>query len=130
MPVAIDTNVALRLIQRDDPHQAAVADALLRDGAFVSLTVLLETIWVLQSYYGLRDADIASLMREFIDLNGISVPDPVQLGWVFDRFAAGADIADMIHLLEARDMGRFATFDRAIARKAGRDTPVTIETLK
>lgn len=129
LTAAIDTNIVLRLIRRDDEHQTVIAESLLRDGVFVPVTVLMETVWVLDSYYGLPNAEIAHIIRDLLDLPDVSVRDSDLVRWAFERFAAGADIADMIHLVEARDMDRFATFDRGIARKAGPRAPVPIETL-
>jgi predicted nucleic-acid-binding protein len=48
--LAVDTNVVVRYLTADDPEQFARAVAVV-EGAetFVSLTVLLETEWVLRS---------------------------------------------------------------------------------
>ena len=43
---AIDTNVLVRLIVRDDPEQVARAEAFVEHGAWISLLVLAETVWV------------------------------------------------------------------------------------
>jgi len=50
---ALDTNVLVRLIVRDEPLQTASAEAFVESGAWVSLVALVETIWVLKSTYGL-----------------------------------------------------------------------------
>lgn len=52
MPAA-DTNVLVRLIIGDDPGQQARAEAVLaKDGPFwIPVVTLLETAWVLESYY-------------------------------------------------------------------------------
>ena len=44
---AIDTNVLIRLVSRDDPRQVASAEAFVRDGAWISNLVLAGAIWVL-----------------------------------------------------------------------------------
>lgn len=50
---ALDTNVLVRLIARDDPDQLEQARTLVQAGAcFVPDTVLVETAWVLRSSYG------------------------------------------------------------------------------
>lgn len=44
---AVDTNVLVRLITRDDAKQTAAAEAFVERGAWVSLLVLAEATWVL-----------------------------------------------------------------------------------
>src|SRR5438270_521369 len=51
--LAVDTNVLVRLIVRDDPSQVRVAEEFVSKGAWVSHPVLAETVWVLDSVYGL-----------------------------------------------------------------------------
>ena len=54
---ALDTNVLVRYFAQDDVRQSAIATRLLEDGlgaadrGFVSLLVLLETVWVMESRY-------------------------------------------------------------------------------
>ena len=44
---AVDTNVLVRLLARDDAKQATAAEAFVNPGAWVSHLVLVETVWVL-----------------------------------------------------------------------------------
>jgi predicted nucleic-acid-binding protein len=90
--------------------------------------VLVETEWVLRSLYHWDRKAIADVLSELADLPNLTVA-PARLRWAIERFAAGADFADMIHLAAAEGLERFVTFDRGVARKAGRDTPLPIETL-
>jgi len=51
--IAVDTNVLVRFLVRDDAKQAARAAALIQaNEIWVCKTVLLETEWVLRSLYG------------------------------------------------------------------------------
>jgi predicted nucleic-acid-binding protein len=51
---AVDTNIVVRLIVGDNPEQEAAARNLIRGGSvWISKTVLLETIWVLRTFYRL-----------------------------------------------------------------------------
>lgn len=51
--------------------------------------------------------------------------------WAIGRYRLGADWGDMMHLAAGlADSDSFATFDRRLARRAGRDTPLPIETLR
>jgi predicted nucleic-acid-binding protein len=44
---AVDTNVLVRLIARDDSRQAVSAEAFVEHGAWVSVLALAEATWVL-----------------------------------------------------------------------------------
>jgi len=61
---AVDTNVLLRLVTRDDAKQAARADDFVANGAWVSHFVLAETSWVLSSVYELDAGAIATARRD------------------------------------------------------------------
>ena len=69
MTVAIDTNVLVRLLVRDNEAQYAAAQRLVDRAAaadepvLIVLGVLLETEWVLRSRYKLDKASIAAAYR-------------------------------------------------------------------
>ena len=65
MKVAVDTNVLVRAVVRDDPAQADVAAAVLTDAELiaVALPCLCEFVWVLLRVYGFQQADAASAIR-------------------------------------------------------------------
>ena len=50
---AVDTNVLVRLITRDDARQATAAESYVTPGGWVGHLVLAETTWVLSAVYGL-----------------------------------------------------------------------------
>ncbi len=128
--IAVDTNIVLRLVLDDDEAQVSAARSLmLRDPLFVSLGVLLETGWVLQSRYRLPRADVADALELLLSLDRIAVARIALASWAIERYRAGADLADMIHLASAAKIGTFATFDRSIATDVGINAPIVIETL-
>ena len=59
---AVDTNVVVRLIVRDDPVQVRAAEQFTSSGAWVSHLVLAETSWVLDAVYERTAAQIAPLL--------------------------------------------------------------------
>lgn len=126
---AIDTNVVARYLLADDPDQYERSCAIIASGVFVSTTVLLETGWLLLSRYRFPRASAAALLADVVDLPSVSVADPSAVAWALSRFAAGADLADMIHLAEAKPASAFVTFDQSIAHDAGATSLVPIETL-
>jgi predicted nucleic-acid-binding protein len=127
---AVDTNVLVRYLMRDDPRQAAVAEDILRQPSYIPRTVLLETVWTLESRYGQERATIAAILDDLMRLPDVTVDDAPMMRWAIGRYAKGADFADMVHLVGSRAASTFATFDRAVARKAGGTTPIPVETLK
>lgn len=126
---AIDTNVVVRLILSDDATQTELALAAIAQDVFVPVTVLLETAWVLSSTYRLERSRLATALEAILDIATIHVTDEEAIRWALARYAAGADIADMLHIVAAGNATHFATFDRGIARHAGSDAPIAIETL-
>jgi predicted nucleic-acid-binding protein len=58
--LAIDTNILVRLVARDDSDQAKAAEQFVGKGAWISHLVLAETLWVLDSVYELSRAQIAT----------------------------------------------------------------------
>ena len=68
MKVAVDTNVLVRAVVRDDPAQADVAAAVLTDAELiaVALPCLCEFVWVLLRVYGFQQADAASAIRALL----------------------------------------------------------------
>ncbi|MES2019905.1 MAG: type II toxin-antitoxin system VapC family toxin [Pseudomonadota bacterium] len=128
MTVAVDTNIVVRILVDDDARQVAMAKAVLsRDFALLP-SVLLETEWVLRSSYKWPRARIGEALATLIDLPTLREAPP-GIGWVIERFASGADLADMLHLAAAGAAEGFVTFDRRLAKAAGQDTPVPIEML-
>ena len=62
--IAVDTNVLVRFLVRDDAKQAARAAALIQaNEIWVCKTVLLETEWVLRSLYGFSPESLAGALR-------------------------------------------------------------------
>ncbi len=48
---AVDTNVLVSLITRDDQRQTIAAEAFIEKGAWLSHLALAESIWVLSTVY-------------------------------------------------------------------------------
>ena len=118
---AVDTNVLVRLLTRDDTAQWRVAARLLAETVFVlTPMVLLETEWVLRSRFRYDVATIHRLLGELLQLGRVEAVDGNALASARDGYAAGMDFADAVHVscLEAGD--RFVTFDRDLVRRAAR----------
>ena len=125
---SVDTNIVIRLLLRDDPAQVVLVDTLVAEGGLImSLTVLIEVEWVLRAVYRLDRPAVSNLLTLLVDIEGIDVLDPPGVRWALGRHAAGADLADMIHLI-ATEGDAFVTLDRRLASDAGPSPrqPVTV----
>jgi predicted nucleic-acid-binding protein len=120
---AVDTNVVVRLLVRDDADQAAAADAFIGGGAWLSLLVLMETAWVLRSVYERTPAQIAAGLELLLDHETIVVQDADLVGRAVDEFRKHPSIgfSDCLIVEQARKAGHLpiGTFDRALARLRG-----------
>jgi predicted nucleic-acid-binding protein len=73
---AIDTNVLVRLLARDDAKQVAAAERFVEGGAWVSHLVLMEATWVLDSVYNVAPADLATAIEMLLDHKNLTVEKP------------------------------------------------------
>lgn len=126
---AVDTNVLARFILRDDPVQSPIAERTLIDGAYVPLTVLLETAWLLRSRFGFSREETGNALRIILRLANVDISARDLVEWAIERAVAGADIADMFHIVAARHQSEFATFDEDMVRAAGAESPVAVTLL-
>jgi predicted nucleic-acid-binding protein len=119
--LAVDTNVVVRYLVRDDPAQTAKADKLFHSQPILLLkTVLLETEWVLRYRYKFDRQAIAAALRALVGLPDVHLEDAPLVVQAFDWFRGGMDFADAMHLAGSGTANRFATFDRALATSARR----------
>lgn len=128
--IGIDTNLLVRLIAEDDAVQAEQVRALrASETLFVSLSVLMEGEWVLRAAHGWPRDRIARALAALLELDAIEIESVALAEWAIGRYRAGADLADMLHLVANRETEAFATFDRRLERQAGARTPVAVRIL-
>ena len=125
--IAIDTNVLVRYLVRDDAVQAEVAQTLLEDlsieqPGFVCREVMVETVWVLERTYKLTRVDIAAAVEELVTTAGLVVEeaDAVAQAAAHYRFG-GPDFADLMILAAGERAGArpLYTFDQRLSRLDG-----------
>lgn len=114
MKIAVDTNVLVRAVMRDDAKQAAVAAKVLRDADLiaVALPCLCELVWVLRKVYKLEASDAASAVRALMAAANVEMNRPaVEVG--LSVLEAGGDFADGVIAYEGRWLGgeTFVSFD-------------------
>jgi predicted nucleic-acid-binding protein len=115
--IAVDTNVVVRHLTRDDPEQAERARHLMLRGAVISSTVMLETVWVLQSSYRYTRQQIAMVLDTMILSEGIEIENQTGMIEATAAYRAGLDFADALHLAGCH-ASVFATFDTDLAKRA------------
>jgi predicted nucleic-acid-binding protein len=124
---AVDTNILVRWLTRDDPYQAALADQVLSQPVFVPLTVLIEVAWVLAGKaYRFDRQKLNDAFRTLMDLKMVRSASEEGVRWALDRHLAGAHLADMIHIVASRGADAFLTFEKRLGERAGVDTPLPI----
>lgn len=118
--LAVDTNVVIRYLTRDDARQFARASALIRnEDVFVCTTVLLECEWVLRRAYQYSRERIVDALRSLAGLPAVTLEDPALAVQALDWLAGGMDFADALHLAKTEGCEAFVSFDRQLAN-AGR----------
>lgn len=128
MSYALDTNLLIRLLTRDDQTQYAKVVRLLttqesQDApVLLTLGVLLEAEWVLRSRYALPREQIRTTFGALLETTAIVVESPATLEEALMLFGIepSADFADCMHVARAKQHGAIlATFDRGAARLPG-----------
>src|SRR4051812_24289334 len=113
---AIDTNVLVRLLTRDDGRQTASAESLIVKGAWVSVLALAEAIWVLDSVYELSCMDQAKAIEMLLSHQQLTLQDreTVSAALVLFRIKPSLGFSDCLMLEMARKAGHLplGTFDR------------------
>lgn len=85
---AVDTNVLVRLIIRDDPKQVAAGQEFVKTGVWVSTVALAETTWVLRAIYGHGSADIAGTVDMLLNHKAVTLQDSEVVAAALENFRA------------------------------------------
>lgn len=115
MKVAVDTNVLVRAVVRDDAAQAKIAIKVLTDAGLiaVALPCLCELVWVLRRVYGFQASDAAAAIRALLAAANVEMNRPaVEAG--LSVLDAGGDFADGVIAYEGHWLGgeTFVSFDK------------------
>lgn len=126
--IALDTNVLVRFLVRDDESQAARARGLVErcleagDGCLVSNPVLCELEWVLESVYDASRKDVASAVRVLLSTPPFQVEDAGLTHRALQTYSKGkGDLSDYLLGQVGRSRGARTTytFDRDLRRAEG-----------
>ena len=120
---AIDTNVLVRLLVRDDPRQLDVAEKFVVKGTWVSHVVLVETLWVLDAVYERSAEQIGTAVERLLAHADLTLQDADVVAAALGQFRAkpALGFSDCLVLEIARKAGHLplGTFDRQLGKVAG-----------
>ena len=120
---AVDTNILVRLLVRDDAAQVKVAENFVEKGAWVSHLVLVETLWVLDAVYERSPSQLAKAIDLLLNHETLTLQDAdvvtAALGHFRKRPTLG--FSDCLILEIARKAGHLpvGTFDKNLAKSDG-----------
>lgn len=120
---AIDTNLLVRLLVRDDDRQLDAAEKFISKGAWVSILVLVETVWVLDAVYERTPKQLSSAVEMLLTHAELTLQDADSVECALEYFRArpSRGFSDCLMLECARKAGHLplGTFDRQLGKLAG-----------
>lgn len=123
--IALDTNILVRFLVRDDKKQAELVYARFKQAEkageqlFIPLLVLQETIWVLESVYELSRADVVCAIEDLLHIPILKFEtDEIVLMFLNDAKANKTDLTDILIGCSAKFNGSdtVITFDKKASR--------------
>lgn len=124
---AVDTNVLVRLITRDDEAQTLAPERFVAQGAWVSVLVLAEATGVLATVYSLKRKQIALAIEMLLAHERLVLQDADVVSAALSDFRGASTVgfSDCLVLALARAAGHspLGTFDRKLGRLEGAVSP-------
>lgn len=125
--IALDTNVLVRLVIRDDDAQSDAAERVVRQAArsdetlYVADAVLCEFTWTLQAVYKVAREDVAAALQQLLESDSFQFEDRAGFERAVQAFRdRKGGFAD--YLIRERSLAAGATavvtFDRALRADA------------
>ena len=120
---AVDTNVLLRILTRDDSRQVAAAEAFIGEGAWVSTLALAEVAWVLGAVYRQAPDQVITAVTMLLEHRDLTLQDADAVADALNVFRQHPVLgfSDCLILALARKAGHLplGTFDRALGKAEG-----------
>jgi len=120
---AIDTNVLVRLMVRDDTRQAEAADRFIENGAWVSVVALAEAVWVFGALYHRSAELVAAAIEQLLEHKHLVFQDADAVAESLALFRAkpALGFSDCLILRLAGKAGHepLGTFDRRLGKVEG-----------
>jgi predicted nucleic-acid-binding protein len=122
---AVDTNILVRALVRDDTAQSARAEEFINSNEiYVPITVILELEWVLRSRYAFAPKLVAQALEKITTLANAVVGERIAVRAAVARVLQGWDFADALHHALSEGCVDFATLDSDLVRRAARSSKV------
>jgi len=120
---AVDTNVLVRLITRDDDSQVSSAESFTEKGAWVPMLVLMEATWVLSTVYELTANELIRTIEMLLNHRDLVLQDGEIVTGALETFRArpALGFTDCLIVESARKAGHLplGTFDKSLSRVEG-----------
>lgn len=120
---AVDTNVLVRLMTRDDVKQVGVAEAFVANGAWVPHLAVAEATWVLATVYDRGPEAVATAVEMLLNHERLTVQDAEAVAAAVAQFRQHPRVgfSDCLMLEVARKAGHtpLGTFDRDLSKIDG-----------
>lgn len=119
--IAVDTNVLARPLLNDDAAQHQRVKALFKTRQIFTapITVMLELVWVLESYDCTAEK-IATGLTALLALPNFKPAQADALRSALRSYTSGMGFADALHLALGAEQQGFVTFDKAFAKRAAK----------
>jgi len=123
--IALDTNALVRLLVEDDAQQAKIIQQLVSFAEQKSITVLvlpevlLEAVWVLESVYSVKRAEIIEFLNLLLATSTFALPDVSVVRSAMRLYQKGLDFADALITSQAKKEKALAlfSFDKSLSRR-------------
>jgi predicted nucleic-acid-binding protein len=123
---AVDTNVLVRLIARDDSRQSAAADHFIATTAWVPVVALVEAAWVLRRVYKLGHQELVDTIEILLGHQNLVVQDADTIADALELFRShpALGFTDCVILETVRRAGQLPlrTLDRKLGKIQGAET--------
>ena len=120
---AVDTNLLVRLLVRDDDVQVRAAESFVERGAWVSHLVLAETCWVLGITYDFEHGEIATAIDMLLNHEQLTLQDADVVTAAVEEYRRRPAIgfSDCLILEIAKKAGHtpLGTLDRRLSKLQG-----------
>jgi predicted nucleic-acid-binding protein len=120
---AVDTNVLVRLVTRDDRKQVAAAESFVSKGAWVSTVALIEATRVLAAVYELTHTEISTAIDMLLHHRDLTIQDSDTVAAALEHYRSrpALGFSDCLILEVARKAGHLplGTFDQNLSKLNG-----------
>lgn len=126
--IGLDTNVVVRYLAQDDPVQSPKATQIFerrlteREPGFISVVTMVETVWVLDTVYGLPAREIAQAVERMLQADTLLIQNEQEVftATVALKSGRGTFAGALVGALSVwAGCGSTLTFDKKAGRFAG-----------